>query len=343
MSPIFSIDKLGFPFQTENPFLFCAHHKDAYPKGEKDLGPAASLAGRNLGNDFTVRNGYRMYHGHRVPGFPEHPHCGFETVTVTLRGYVDHSDSLGSAGRYGNGDVQWMTAGSGCQHAEMFPLIHQDTENPLELFQIWLNLPRKDKFTEPAYTMFWSEEIPGVITADARGNECIVRVIAGSFQGMQAPKPPAASWAADAAHHVRILVIRMNPDAELLLPGVSESLSRSLYFYDGDEITVGGSRVAPYHRIRLAGDADVTIKAGSGRCFLLLLEGEPISEPVVQYRSFVMNSEREIQEAFRDYQRTGFGGWPWSVPDPVHDTGTVRFARYADGTTEQRDPNLPVQ
>lgn len=343
MSPIFSIDKLDFPFQTENPFLFCVHHKDAYPKGEKDLGPAASLAGRNLGNDFTVRNGYRMYHGHRVPGFPEHPHRGFETVTVTLRGYVDHSDSLGSAGRYGNGDVQWITAGSGCQHAEMFPLIHQDTENPLELFQIWLNLPRKDKITEPAYTMFWSEEIPGVVTADARGNECIVRVIAGSFQGMQASESPAASWAADTAHHVKILVIRMNPDAELFLPGVSESLSRSLYFYDDDEITVGGSRIAPYHRIRLAGDADVTIKAENGRCFLLLLEGEPISEQVVQYGPFVMNSEREIQEAFRDYQRTGFGGWPWSVPVPVHDTGTVRFARYADGTTERRDPNLPVQ
>ncbi|MCQ2356892.1 MAG: pirin family protein [Methanocorpusculum sp.] len=138
-----------------------------------------------------------MYHGHRVPGFPEHPHRGFETVTVTLRGYVDHSDSLGSAGRYGNGDVQWMTAGSGCQHAEMFSLIHQYVENPLDFqipLELWLNLPRKDKFTEPAYTMFWSEEIPEVATTDARGNECIVRVIAGSFQGMQAPEPPATSW-----------------------------------------------------------------------------------------------------------------------------------------------------
>jgi redox-sensitive bicupin YhaK (pirin superfamily) len=116
----------------------------------------ASPAGRNLGQDFTVKDGWRMYHGRVVPGFPSHPHRGFETVTVVRRGLVDHADSTGAAARYGGGDVQWLTAGSGIQHAEMFPLLARDRGNPLELFQIWLNLPAADKMAEPHFAMVWS-------------------------------------------------------------------------------------------------------------------------------------------------------------------------------------------
>src|SRR5512147_3033712 len=104
---------LEFPYATRDPFLFCVHHDDHYPAGNEDLGPKASLAGRNLGQDFVVKDGFRMYHGERVPGFPCHPHRGFETVTVVRNGLVDHSDSMGAAGRYGQGDVPWMTAGAG--------------------------------------------------------------------------------------------------------------------------------------------------------------------------------------------------------------------------------------
>ena len=112
-SAIKDIKALGFPWETADPFLFCVYHKDDYPKGNDQLGPNASLEGRILGQDFTVKDGWRMYHGQTIPGFPQHPHRGFETVTIVQEGLVDHSDSLGAAGRFGNGDVQWMTARQG--------------------------------------------------------------------------------------------------------------------------------------------------------------------------------------------------------------------------------------
>jgi len=128
---VFNVKPLGFTWETLDPFLFCVHHLDHYPKGNEHLGPDASLAGRYLGQDFTPKDGWRMYHGETIPGFPAHPHRGFETITVVLDGFVDHSDSHGAAGRYGNGDVQWMTAGAGLQHAEMFPLLNKDEPNML--------------------------------------------------------------------------------------------------------------------------------------------------------------------------------------------------------------------
>lgn len=160
---------LGFQWPTLDPFLFCVHHDDAYPAANERFGPAASLAGRNLGSDFAGKDGWRMYHGRVVPGFPQHPHRGFETVTIVRRGLIDHSDSLGAAARYGRGDVQWLTAGKGIVHAEMFPLLDRTGPNPVELFQIWLNLPAVDKFADPHFSMFWSDTIPKHVVRDAAG------------------------------------------------------------------------------------------------------------------------------------------------------------------------------
>ena len=97
------------------------------------------------------------------PGFPQHPHRGFETVTFVRRGYIDHSDSLGATARFGRGDVQWLTAGEGIVHCEMFPLLDREHDNPVELFQIWLNLPAEDKMVEPYFTMLWGEDIPHLV------------------------------------------------------------------------------------------------------------------------------------------------------------------------------------
>ena len=158
--PVLQTVPLGFQWATADPFLFCVHHLDRYPAANEHMGPAASLEARDLGMDFAGADGWRMYHGSTVPGFPQHPHRGFETVTFVRQGYIDHSDSLGATARFGRGDVQWLTAGRGIVHCEMFPLLDQHGPNPCELFQIWLNLPAADKMVEPYFTMLWNEDLP---------------------------------------------------------------------------------------------------------------------------------------------------------------------------------------
>src|ERR1700733_10825870 len=135
------VKPLSFPWVTSDPFLFCVYHQDSFPAGNDKLGAAVSLTIRKIGHYFEGKDGCRMYHGQTIPGFPQHPNRGFETVTIMRQGYIDHSDSLGATARFGPGDVQWLTAGKGIVHSEMFPLLDSKGPNPLELFQIWLNLP----------------------------------------------------------------------------------------------------------------------------------------------------------------------------------------------------------
>src|ERR1041384_2006092 len=189
------IRPLGFQWETADPFLFCVYHNDASPAGNDALGPAASLAGRDIGQDFAGKDGWRMYHGREIPGFPQHPHRGFETVTFVRKGYIDHSDSLGATARFGRGDVQWLTAGAGIVHSEMFPLLDREQPNPLELFQIWLNLPRADKLLAPHFSMLWSDTIPQHVERDGAGRASFVTVIAGRLGEAVAPPPPPHSWA----------------------------------------------------------------------------------------------------------------------------------------------------
>ncbi|MBW8381225.1 MAG: pirin family protein [Youngiibacter sp.] len=329
---IIETGKLGFVWTTDDPFLFCVHHRDDYPSGNNEQGPAASLDGRDMGRDFDASLPWRMYHGETAPGFPVHPHRGFETVTIVLEGFVDHSDSSGASGRYGQGDVQWMTAGSGMQHSEMFPLVFGDRGNPLELFQIWLNLPKKSKLCNPHYKMLWNEDIPV-----KESNGVRVKVIAGSFDGAIAVAPPPDSWAGNPDKCVKILLLDMDEGSEASLPPGSASLNRSIYFFSGTSIDVDGTKIKSGHRIKLNGSERTNIIACSGECRLLVLEGEPIGEPVAAQGPFVMNTREEIMEAYREYRKTEFGGWPWESEGPVHNRTSGRFALYADGTSEYKD------
>jgi len=328
------VKSLGFPWETQDPFLFCVYHADAYPNGNPEFGPDTSLEGRTLGNDFVVKDGWRMYHGRSIPGFPVHPHRGFETVTVVRKGTVDHSDSFGGAGRYGDGDVQWMTAGKGIQHSEMFPLLKQEESNPLELFQIWLNLPKSDKFAEPHFAMLWNETIPVHVEKDENGHETRVEMMAGSLADLIAPDPAPNSWAANPDNEVAIWYIEMQANASWILPAASEGINRTLYFFQGDQLSINGSGVRSGNAAELQPSVKATLQNGSEKGRFLLLQGRPIGEPVVNYGPFVMNTQAEIQQTYRDYQENQFGGWPWSKPDQVHPPHKGRFALHADGREE---------
>jgi redox-sensitive bicupin YhaK (pirin superfamily) len=330
MNLIIETKPMGFIWDTYDPFLFCVHHEDKFPQGNEAMGPSENyLQGRKLGDDFMIKDGFRMYHGKKVPGFPGHPHRGFETVTVVREGLVDHSDSMGAAGRYGDGDVQWMTAGNGIQHAEMFPLVHEDRPNPLELFQIWLNLPQKSKRVEPHFKMLWGKDIPRYIKEGV-----MVEIIAGELNGLKAPVPPPNSWAANANNHVAIYNITLQQGASISIPPTAPKVNRVLYYYKGENLQIGDQSLTSYRLARINPEMPLNIVSDIGESKMLILQGLPIDEPVVQYGPFVMNTKAEIQEAFDDFHRTGFGGWPWDRYDVTHDRSMGRFAKHADGRFE---------
>jgi quercetin 2,3-dioxygenase len=329
--PIIQVSPLSNRWQTLDPFLFCVHHIDLYPKGNDRFGPAASLAGHDIGQDFGNRDGWSMYHGDVVPGFPQHPHRGFETVTIVRTGYIDHSDSLGAAARFGMGDVQWLTAGAGVVHSEMFPLLDRNGPNTLELFQIWLNLPAKHKLATPYFTMFWDQDIP---RCQYPGVE--VTVIAGALEGVEPLSPPPHSWAASADADVAIWSIAMAPGAQWVVPPARDAHSnRALHVFSGKGIKVGDRTIDGRSMIRLQPDQPVPLEAVTGPVEILLLQGRPIGEPVAQHGPFVMNTRAELEQAFDDYRRTQFGGWPWPENAPVHERDAGRFAKHADGRVEK--------
>ncbi len=271
-----------------------------------------------------------------MPGFPQHPHRGFETVTFVRRGLIDHSDSLGATARFGRGDTQWLTAGRGVVHSEMFPLVHSDAPNPTELFQIWLNLPADDKLVDPHFTMLWAEQIPRVTETDSAGRTTEVTVIAGEYAGEAPPPPPPSSWASRADADLAIWHLRLDPGATLTLPpAAGPDTVRVLYAYEGGEVTIGGQVVPTPTGAVVRAEREVPLRAAGSTAELLVLQGRPIGEPVAQQGPFVMNTRDEIVQAFADYRSTGFGGWPWAADDPVHARDRGRFARHADGRVEE--------
>jgi quercetin 2,3-dioxygenase len=336
VDPVLQTVPLGLHWPTLDPFLFCAHHDDAYPPGNEVMAPAVPVDERDLGHDFSGTDGWSMYHGVVVPGFPGHPHRGFETVTFVRKGLIDHSDSLGAAARFGRGDVQWLTAGRGIVHAEMFPLVRQEEPNPLELFQIWLNLPADDKLVDPYFTMFWDDGIPRHVVTDDEGRTVEVTVIAGGLEGCEPPAPPPNSWAARPGADVAIWHLRLDAGASWELPPASGAgTSRVLYVFEGDTQRIGDTDIANDTGVVLRSDLPVTATAGAVPMEAMLLQGRPIGEPVAQYGPFVMNNRAEIEQALRDYRTTGFGGWPWDDDAPTHGRDRGRFARHVDGRVEE--------
>ena len=328
--PVLAVTPLAFVWDTPDPFLFCVHHDDAYPAGNGRLGPAASLAGRDLGQDFAGIDGWRMYHGREIPGFPRHPHRGFETITLVRQGLIDHADSMGAAGRFGGGDCQWMTAGNGVEHAEMFPLTNTTDPNPLELFQIWLNLPAASKRVPPHYTMLWREALP-VVTQP--GVEAVI--VAGRLGDALAPSPPPDSWASQPDADVAVWTLKLEPGATFTVPRAQPGSNRWLYFFRGSWLELAGQPIPPRSGVSVDAGVPVTLEAGPDGAELLMLQGRPIGEPVARHGPFVMNTRQELEQAYADYRAGIFGTWPWDSSAPTHGPVEGRFAAHSDGRQER--------
>jgi quercetin 2,3-dioxygenase len=234
----------------------------------------------------------------RPRGVGEHPHRGFETVTIVYQGEVAHRDSVGNAGLIGPGDVQWMTAASGILHEEFHSAEFTRTGGALEMAQLWVNLPARHKMSAPRYQTLLNATIPRVELADAAGS---VRVIAGSFDGHSGP---AATFSP-----LNVWDVRLRAGSQASLP-VPEGHTAMIAVLSG-LVTANGSRQAGDAEVVVldrAGDA-AHIKAEADTT-LLLLSGVPIPEPIVGYGPFVMNSHQEIETAVSDFQRGKFGRMP---------------------------------
>mmetsp|Transcript_21900 Transcript_21900/g.35254 ORF Transcript_21900/g.35254 Transcript_21900/m.35254 type:complete len:371 (+) Transcript_21900:326-1438(+) len=315
------------PLDTPDPFLFCVYHKDNYPAGNSKMEVTERVGN---GNDFNPDAEYRMYHGGRVPGFPQHPHRGFETITATLEGLCDHTDSLGNAGRFGDGDLMWMTAGKGIVHGEMFPLVEQEKRNKLRFFQIWINLPKKSKMVEPDFEMQWAEEVKVWQSADEKAR---VIVWAGEFDGVKSGgTPPKNSWANEKDGNVGVYHISLDNGGVVEIPATKgPKMNRYIYLVEGQTVEVDGTVVKKDSNRVVLCEVDpalpITLKGiSSTPSEFLVLEGRPIEEPVAQHGPFVMNSQDEIAKAFQDYQQTKFGGWPWKEDAVIHPREKGRFA-----------------
>ena len=329
MNPVQKVEKLPpqGPWPTRDPFLFCVHHNDQYPEGNGSAGPDASLAGRAIGSDFSHKDNWSMYHGQKIAGFPRHPHRGFETITVVKRGLIDHADSLGAAARYGDGDVQWLTAGDGINHAEMFPLLKEDAPNPTDFYQIWINLPAAKKRVPPYFSMFWDSQIPKESHGDEAGKKTEITVVAGPIGDSKPLSPPPDSWASQDENQVAVWTFEMEPGAQWTIPAGESGLNRTLYLVKGSGATVGDTACGSRTLVELQSDVSATIVNGDSPGEFLVLQGKAINEPVARRGPFVMNTWDEIREAYSDYQRTQFGGWPWNSIEPVHGMTPERFAR----------------
>ncbi|MCR0997590.1 pirin family protein [Serratia rubidaea] len=246
--------------------------------------------------DHAAPTKFRETTGRR--GVGQHPHRGFETVTIVYQGEVEHRDSTGGGGVIGPGDVQWMTAASGILHEEFHSTAFSRRGGTVEMVQLWVNLPAKDKMAAPGYQTLLNQAIPQVPLADDAGQ---VRVIAGHFAGHDGPArtfSPLNVWdmTLNAGHRTQLTVPEGHTLALVILHGA---------VLVNDEQIVRETQMV---RLDRAGDS-FTIEANND-VSLLLLSGEPIDEPIVGYGPFVMNSEAEIQQAFHDFNSGEFGVMP---------------------------------
>lgn len=219
-----------------------------------------------------------------IAGFPAHPHRGFITFTYMLDGHMEHRDSMGNRGELDSGGVQWMKAASGVIHSEM----PRQVNGLLRGFQLWINLPATEKMADPAYQEFPANKIPEVEMAGIK-----VRVLAGEYQGQ-------AGVINDPNTQVCYLDVRLEAEARFEL-SVPKEHQGFIYVFEGS--ATSQSQALPLHSLAVLGQGDaVAVTAGESGVRFILVMGQPIGEPIVQYGPFVMNTRKEIEQAMADYQ-----------------------------------------
>ncbi|HEY9312110.1 pirin family protein [Williamsia sp.] len=225
-------------------------------------------------------------------------------------------------------------------HSEMFPLLDEESGNPFELFQIWLNLPAADKKADPEFTMLWNEDIPVVELTGPDGGTARITIVAGRYGDTEPPATPSNSWASRAGSDVAVWLLDLQPHARVELPAATHTDARRVLYVHGDGAAaiIDGHDVADGHGYVQTSPGTTVVETGDSSAHLLLLQAVPIGEPVAQHGPFVMNTREEIAQAYDDYQRTQFGGWPWDRTDVVHPKSETRFARHTDGRLERPAP-----
>ena len=227
-------------------------------------------------------------------GVDVHPHKGFETVTIAYKGSVAHHDSTGNSGVINPGDVQWMTAGAGILHKEYHEQEFSKRGGPFEMIQLWVNLPAKNKLANPQYQAITADQMGKVTLADNNG---VVNVIAGSFNEH---KGPATTFTP-----VNMFDIRLNKGGKLTT-NIPVNHNAVLLVVNG-EIGVNGEKAAQHDFVLFKNEGEEISISADRDSVVLLLSGEPINEPIAQYGPFVMNTHRELQEAFQEFQSGKFG------------------------------------
>jgi hypothetical protein len=254
-------------YKFTDPFIFAVHHVHSFKAGE-------------------------------VAGFPAHPHRGFETITYVLEGGFNHGDSRGNKGSYGNGDVQWMTAGSGVLHSEMF-ITDKDKPTHFDGFQIWLNLPAKLKMSEPTYQMLWKNDVPVVDIRDEATNKNVnIKIIAGKVGDKQAKIEKSVP--------LSFLHVKIDPNHEWNF-NIPKEHNNFLYIIKGEAI-FDDTKVSNQSYVLMGHDSDTfSVKSGNEGVEFLLFEGQPYNEPFAHRGPFVMNTQQELQQAWTDFYSGKFG------------------------------------
>jgi redox-sensitive bicupin YhaK (pirin superfamily) len=229
--------------------------------------------------------------------FGPHPHRGFETVTFILDGELAHRDSGGHESIIGAGGVQWMTAGSGLVHAELSPEGFKRRGGPMEILQLWVNLPARLKMVAPRYIGLQRNEIPAIAVADGRAT---INAISGQWDGRTGPVASLTD--------VSMATLRLRAGAHLTLP-VAAGRSIFLYVVRG-EVAAGETAAPAFHLVEMNDDGDSVALLAATESVLLFGHAPPIGEPVVSHGPFVMNTREEIIQAIRDYQAGKFGDVP---------------------------------